>query len=135
MVSYANKSQGSQGSRPEVRSHQPAPGKQTLVEQLVAPVVQRRAAEKHDASDDTTVHAAASRGVAAPASALPFSNTIQRAFGRDDVSSIQAHTGPEATAAAQAMGAEAYATGDHVVLGRGADLHTVAHEAVHVVQQ
>ena len=33
------------------------------------------------------------------------------------------------------MGANAYATGDHVVLGRGADLHTVAHEAAHVVQQ
>jgi hypothetical protein len=33
------------------------------------------------------------------------------------------------------MGARAYATGDHVVLGRGADLHTVAHEAAHVVQQ
>ncbi len=33
------------------------------------------------------------------------------------------------------MGADAYATGDHVVLGRGTDLHTVAHEAAHVVQQ
>lgn len=33
------------------------------------------------------------------------------------------------------MGARAYATGDHVVLGDGADLHTVAHEAAHVVQQ
>jgi hypothetical protein len=33
------------------------------------------------------------------------------------------------------MGADAYATGDHVVLARGADLHTVAHEAAHVVQQ
>ena len=33
------------------------------------------------------------------------------------------------------MGAEAYATGDHIVLGRGNDLHTVAHEAAHVVQQ
>jgi hypothetical protein len=73
--------------------------------------------------------------VATPAARLPFSDTLQRAFGRHDVSSIQAHTGPEATASAQAMGADAYATGDHVVLGRGADLHTVAHEAAHVVQQ
>jgi hypothetical protein len=60
---------------------------------------------------------------------------IQRAFGRHDLSSVQAHTGPEADASAQAMGAEAYATGDHIVLGRGNDLHTVAHEAAHVVQQ
>ena len=33
------------------------------------------------------------------------------------------------------MGAAAYATGDHVVLGRGTGLHTVAHEAAHVAQQ
>ena len=33
------------------------------------------------------------------------------------------------------MGADAYATGSHVVLGDRADLYTVAHEAAHVVQQ
>ena len=104
-----------------MRSHQPAPGKQTLVEPLVVPV-QQRAADKHDPSDEHTVHAAASRGVATPGSHLPFSDTIQRAFGRHDVSSIQAHGGPEAAASAQAMGADAYATGDHVVLGRSVDL-------------
>lgn len=61
--------------------------------------------------------------------------TIQQLFGRHDISSVQAHTGPEAAASAQAMGAQAYATGDRVVLGPQADLHTVAHEAAHVVQQ
>jgi hypothetical protein len=106
-----------------------------LVEQISVPAVQRRAADKPDRSDETAVHAAASQGVTTPAARLPFSDTLQRAFGRHDVSSIQAHTSPEAAASAQAMGAEAYATGDHVVLGRGADLHTVAHEAAHVVQQ
>jgi hypothetical protein len=135
VASYADKSQGSQGSRPEVRSHDAAPGKQTLVEQIVAPVVQRHAADQHDPSGEATVHAAASRGVATPASPLPYSDTLQRAFGRHNVSSIQAHTGGGAAASAQAMGADAYAAGDHVVLGRGADLHTVAHEAAHVVQQ
>lgn len=82
-----------------------------------------------------TAHAAASQGVATPASPLPFSDTIQRAFGRHDVSSVQAHTGSAAAASAHAMGADAYATGNHVILGRAADLHTVAHEAAHVVQQ
>ncbi|HEY0388956.1 MAG TPA: DUF4157 domain-containing protein, partial [Gaiellales bacterium] len=134
-MSYADKSRASQGSRPDVRSHHPAPGKQTLVEQLVAGVVQPRAAGGHDPNDENTVHAAASRGVATPAAPLPFSDTIQRAFGRHDVSSIHAHGGPEPAASAQAMGAEAYATGDHVVLGCGTDLHTVAHETAHVVQQ
>ncbi|HET9627514.1 MAG TPA: DUF4157 domain-containing protein [Kofleriaceae bacterium] len=61
--------------------------------------------------------------------------TIQQLFGRHNISSVQAHTGPEAAASAQAMGAQAYASGDHVVLGPHADLHTVAHEAAHVVQQ
>src|SRR5882672_4228847 len=70
VVSYADKSGGSQGSRSEVRSQQPAPGKQTLVEQIVAPVVQQRAADSHDPSDAAAVHAAASRGVATPASPL-----------------------------------------------------------------
>lgn len=135
MASYASKSRGSQGSLPEVRCHDAAPGKQTLVEQIVAPVVQPRAADKHASCSEATVHAAAARGTSTPASPLPFSDALQRAFGRHDISSIHAHTGPEAAASAQAMGAEAYATGDHVVLGRGADLHTVAHEAAHVVQQ
>jgi hypothetical protein len=81
------------------------------------------------------VHAAAARGTATPSAALPHADLIQRAFGRHDISRIRAHTGSEATAATRAMGAQAYATGDHVVLGAGVDLHTVAHEAAHVVQQ
>jgi hypothetical protein len=111
------------------------PGKRTLVEQIVAPVVQRRAGEGHSLDHEATVHAAASQGIATPASPLPFSDVLQRAFGRHDVSSIRAHTGAEAAVSARTMGAEAYATGDHVVLGRSTDLHTVAHEAAHVVQQ
>jgi hypothetical protein len=108
------------------------PGRGTLVEQSPAPVVQQRASGQ---ASEATVHDAASRGVATPASPLPFANSIQRAFGRHDISAVQAHTGSDAAASAHAMGADAYATGNHVVLGRGGDLHTVAHEAAHVVQQ
>src|ERR1044071_1524480 len=120
VVSYAGKSRGNLGplvSGPESCTQYPAPGKQTLVEQTVAPVVQQRITDHHDQRDETVVRAAAPRGVATSASPLPFSDTLQRAFGRHDVSSIQAHTSPEAAASAQAMGAVAYATGDHVVLG------------------
>lgn len=81
------------------------------------------------------VHAAAMRGTATSATTLPFADQIQRAFGRHDVSGIQAHVGGEAAASARAMNARAYATGEHVVLGEGADLRTVAHEAAHVIQQ
>ncbi len=95
--------------------------------------VQRKATRAEP--DAEAVHATAQRGIAMAASPLPHADTIQRAFGRHDISGIQAHAGADAAANAQAIGAEAYATGDHVVLGAGAGLHTVAHEAAHVVQQ
>ncbi len=60
---------------------------------------------------------------------------IQRSFGAHDLSAIQAHVGGPAAAASAAMGAEAYATGQHVAFARSPDLHTAAHEAAHVVQQ
>jgi hypothetical protein len=134
MASYADKSPGVTQPRSQASSQHPVAGKQTLVEQISAHV-QARAAAEHVKPDEGRVHTAAAQGVATPSTSLPFGDTIQRAFGRHDLSSVQAHTGPDAAASAQAMGAEAYATGDHIVLGRGNDLHTVAHEAAHVVQQ
>jgi Domain of unknown function (DUF4157) len=127
-----------QGSRP-LGAEAPiggSPGKQTLVQQMatlaVPPVVQQRA---NGEQAEAAVHSAAAQGVATAASPLPFGDAIQRSFGRHDISSVQAHTGSDAAASASAMGAQAYAAGNHVVLGGGADLHTVAHEAAHVVQQ
>lgn len=68
-----------------------SPGKRTLVEQAYAAAapVQRRTAETSDA----VTHAAAARGTATPASALPHDDRLQRVFGRHDVSSVQAQTG------------------------------------------
>ena len=85
--------------------------------------------------DTAAVHDSAQRGIATSSSSLPHGETIQRSFGRHSVAEVQAHTGAEAAASARAMGAQAYATGNHVVLGDRTDLHTVAHEAAHVVQQ
>jgi hypothetical protein len=87
------------------------------------------------AGDAAGVHEAAQRGIASPAMQLPYLEQIQRSFGKHDVSGVKAHVGGDAVASAQQMGAKAYATGDHVVLREGADLHTAAHEAAHVVQQ
>jgi len=95
--------------------------------------VQRKAASAEP--DAAAVHRSAQRGIATAASPLPHAAMIQQLFGRHDISGVKAHAGAEATSSATAMGAKAYATGDHVVLGEGADLHTVAHEAAHVVQQ
>ncbi|HWU88657.1 MAG TPA: DUF4157 domain-containing protein [Kofleriaceae bacterium] len=132
MPDYTKKQSASPQTSGPVQARASTPGKRTLVELAATPVVQQRTT---GATDEAGVHAAAARGTQTPASPLPFADTIQRAFGRHDVSSIQAHTGPDAAASAREMGADAYATQNHVVLGHGNDLHTVAHEAAHVVQQ
>ncbi len=81
------------------------------------------------------VHAAAATGIASGGGPLPHADKIQQSFGGHDISAVQAHTGAAAQSANQAMGAEAYATGNHIAFGSSPDLHTVAHEAAHVVQQ
>lgn len=85
--------------------------------------------------DDATIRRAATYGLATPPKDVPFANRMQAAFAGHDISDIQAHTGPEATASAQTMGASAFATGNHVVFAGTPDLRTVAHEVAHVVQQ
>jgi hypothetical protein len=135
MSTYAGKRSNTSDLGPTTaHSHAATPGKQTLVEQAYTPTVQLRA-DAAGASETSAVHAAAARGVATSSSSLPYGDVIQRAFGRHDISSVQAHTGSEAAASANAMGAQGYATGNHVVLGGAADLHTAAHEVAHVVQQ
>ncbi|MFZ5476455.1 MAG: DUF4157 domain-containing protein, partial [Myxococcota bacterium] len=81
------------------------------------------------------VHAAAAHGTEAPAQELPHLDQIQASFGHHDVSKVKAHVGGPATEASEAMGATAYATGDHIAFASEPDLHTAAHEAGHVVQQ
>lgn len=81
------------------------------------------------------LHEAASRGTSGSVEALPYLDEIQRSFGRHDVRHVQAYTGQAATEAAQAMGAKAYATGEHVAFAGTPSLHTAAHEAAHVIQQ
>ncbi|TMQ05401.1 MAG: DUF4157 domain-containing protein, partial [Deltaproteobacteria bacterium] len=119
-----------------------APGKRTLTEGAYGDAVQRKASpvemvQRRGAGPATEqVHAAAARGIEAPATTLPFAAQIQASFGpRHDVSSIRAHVGGGAAEATAAMGASAYATGNEVVFGGAPDLHTAAHEAAHVVQQ
>jgi hypothetical protein len=147
----------STSARAAADHHVPVVGKQTLTEHLpvqraASPQPTARAAvpmptgprptlqmlfgrPRGAAGEPGDVHAAALRGTATAATQLPHLDAIQRSFGRHDVSGVKAHTGSEAAASAHAMGAQAYATGDHVVLGDTRDLHTVAHEAAHVVQQ
>jgi hypothetical protein len=108
------------------------PGKQTLTTQLDAAMVQRRATEP---APSAQVHAAAAHGTSGGATALPHQAQIQQLFGRHDVGHIQAHVGGRAAEGAAAMGADAFAMGEHVAFAGSPDLHTAAHEAAHVVQQ
>lgn len=60
---------------------------------------------------------------------------MEARFGAD-FSDVRLHTDPAARASAAEVGARAYTSGNHVVIGDGgADRHTLAHELTHVVQQ
>ncbi|MDX3385247.1 DUF4157 domain-containing protein [Streptomyces niveiscabiei] len=53
-----------------------------------------------------------------------------------DFSDVRLHTGQAAQRSAAELGARAWTSGNHVVIGRGGgDPHTLAHELTHVVQQ
>ncbi len=94
------------------------------------PVVQAK-----DGKAPAGVQQAARKGVEGTGRALPHLGAIQQSFGQHDVGDVQAHVGGAAADASDAMGAQAYATGNDVAFRAEPDLHTAAHEAAHVVQQ
>ncbi|MEV1117296.1 DUF4157 domain-containing protein [Actinosynnema sp. NPDC049800] len=53
-----------------------------------------------------------------------------------DFSDVRVHAGSESRRSAAEIGARAYTSGSHVVIGEGGgDKHTLAHELTHVIQQ
>ncbi|WP_433555655.1 eCIS core domain-containing protein [Pseudonocardia xinjiangensis] len=52
-----------------------------------------------------------------------------------DFSGVRVHSDVAAQRSATEIGARAYTSGEHVVLGAGTDRRTIAHELTHVVQQ
>jgi Domain of unknown function (DUF4157) len=82
-----------------------------------------------------SVQRIARAGFAGPGTSLPHRERIQHAFGRHDLSGVEAHVGGPAAAAAGQLGAEAFTTGNQVAFRAPPDLYTAAHEAAHVVQQ
>lgn len=85
------------------------------------------------ASDDPV--AVARQGTADAGEPLPQLDRLQQAFGPHDLSSVRVHRGPAAQQAASALSATAFTHGEHIALSGPASLHTLAHEAAHVVQQ
>ena len=85
---------------------------------------------------EAAIRSTAAQGISGSASSLPYLGKIQHSFGRHNVSGIRSHTGGASVAANRAMGSEGYATGNSVAFRSSSpSLHTVAHEAAHVVQQ
>jgi Domain of unknown function (DUF4157) len=69
--------------------------------------------------------------------AAPVQSAIENSLGVN-LDSVRVHTDSHANEAARSLSARAFAYGDHIFLGQGekpTDLHLVAHEAAHVVQQ
>lgn len=79
--------------------------------------------------------AAAQRGIESSSAQLPHADAIQSSFGHHDIGHVQFHQGAAAAQSTADLGAKAFASGNHVVSGGASDLHTMAHEAAHVVQQ
>jgi hypothetical protein len=63
---------------------------------------------------------------------LPQRNQLENAVGHD-LSGVVAHAGGAAAGAAGRIGAQAFATGQHIALGSGAA--ELPHEAAHIAQQ
>jgi hypothetical protein len=116
-----------------------APGKRTLTASLppmsAAPAMPGQRKADGDAAGPEQAHEVAAHGVSGTGQPLPHAEAIQRLFGRHDVSDVKAHVGGPAAAAADQLGASAYATGRSVGFRNQPDLHTSAHEAAHTVQQ
>jgi len=113
----------------------PGIGKQSLVEQTFGRVQLKRGTAPGTAAGARPTDIAA-QGTAGAGQQLPHLDTIQRAFGPEhDLSGVSAHVGGDAAEAADALGAEAYASEGKVAFREAPDLHTAAHEAAHVVQQ
>ncbi|WP_394297174.1 DUF4157 domain-containing protein [Streptomyces griseus] len=67
--------------------------------------------------------------------AEPLRAEMEERLGAD-FSAVRVHNGVAAQRSATEVGARAYTSGNHVVIGDGGgDRHTLAHELVHVVQQ
>lgn len=114
-------------------THPIASLQRTSGNQAALRVIRSQAAEPPGRSE---VLAAAQSAVSGRSGALPHGQTIGHAFGRHDVSKVQAHTDDNAAAGVNAMNAAAFTRGDHIAFASSSpSIHTVAHEAAHVVQQ
>jgi Domain of unknown function (DUF4157) len=89
------------------------------------------------AGTDDRTHAIAATGVAGGGAPLPYLADLKQSFGRhgDALDAVRVHTGPDATRAARAIRADAYASGSDIALAAAPTRDLIGHEAAHIVQQ
>ncbi len=113
----------------------PDPDAVAQSDQALATAIQQSSTGQSTVRGGEEAFDAARVGVASAAKPLPFQSQIQAAFGSHDVSHVRAEVGGAAKPASKSLGAQAYAIGDRVGFSEAPSLHTVAHEAAHIVQQ
>jgi predicted chitinase len=126
-------SSGDSNSRSD--EHIGTPGKRTLTQGLVL--------RKAFATPGPDGEAAVARAGASTGAPLPDDLRLRFESCLDtDLTGVRVHTGAESTAAAEAVGARAYALGNDVHFAAGqydpssaAGQHLIAHEVAHTVQQ
>src|SRR5690349_5456226 len=122
---------GSAGKLDRRAPDHPVAGKQTLTMSLPPPGAEAAKPVQMTAGGavarpvhSAQAHEIAAQGVSGASRPLPHASTIQRLFGRHDVSNVKAQVGGAAAVAADSLGAYAYATGRSVAFRGEPDLHT-----------
>jgi hypothetical protein len=125
-----------QGNRPTRPPEPAAPAKAedqpSLQRRAGNTAVSRAVQDNHDSQDTTVPMVLRSTGRPLPGAVRA---DMESRLGAD-FAGVRLHTGPTAARSAAEIGARAYTSGEHVVLGEGGgDAHTLAHELTHVIQQ
>jgi len=108
------------------------------LEERASPVIQRKAIASQSQAGVTS---SVANTINSPGSGTPLSDTvrsrIEPVLGAD-LSAVRVHSNNSAQEASEKLNAKAFANGNNIFIGRGecaSDLHLMAHEATHVVQQ
>ena len=129
---------GDGGADTHILALQRSIGNAAVSRTLQQPLHRHGAACGHQQTGPARVQRAAVHDVlASPGQPLPapVQEEMQARLGAD-FSRVRVHTDAAARASAADLGARAYTSGSHVVIGDGgADKHTLAHELTHAIQQ
>ncbi|MER5263932.1 DUF4157 domain-containing protein [Actinosynnema sp. NPDC002837] len=110
----------------------------TIGNAAVARLVESQQQQPHSHGDDQPVQRSAVPDVLrSPGRPLDDNTRTEMEARLDaDFSDVRLHVDTAAQRSAAEIGARAYTSGNHVVIGEGgADTHTLAHELTHVIQQ